>query len=109
MIEQLARLNTKAFAIAVLEELVVLLLVTVYVVVQGPYCMKIWSALFVAFSIHLLVHIGQAILVRGYVPGAVSSLLLLPFAGYGMWSIWLVMSGRMIIGHRFARIRRRTL
>ncbi|MDD7723435.1 MAG: hypothetical protein PUK64_10715, partial [bacterium] len=39
------------------------------------------------------VHVGQALLVRGYVPGLFSSLLLLPYAAYGIWSIWLVMSG----------------
>ncbi|MDO4497462.1 MAG: HXXEE domain-containing protein [Bacteroidales bacterium] len=93
MIEQLAQLNTKAFAIAAFEELVVLLLTTAYALLQEPYCMEVWAALFMAFSIHLLVHVGQAILVRGYVPGVATSLLLLPFAGYGMWSIWLAMSG----------------
>lgn len=93
MIEQLASLNTKAFAVAAFEELVVLLLATAYVLEQGPYCMQLWSALFMAFSIHLLVHVSQAIMWRGYVPGVATSFLLLPFAGYGMSSIWLSMSG----------------
>lgn len=44
-----------------------------------------------AFSVHLLVHMVQGIAIRGYVPGLASSLLLLPWAGYGLWSLWLVM------------------
>ena len=31
-------------------------------------------------------------MVRGYVPGLVTSLLLLPYAAYGVWSISLVWS-----------------
>ena len=43
-------------------------------------------------QVHLLVHFGQAILFRGYVPGIVTSLLLLPYSAYGVWSIWLTTS-----------------
>lgn len=93
MIDHLSELDTKAFAVAALEELAVLALATAYVLMQGKYAVELWSALFMAFSIHLLVHIGQAIWVRGYVPGITTSLLLLPFAAYGVWSIWLSMSG----------------
>jgi len=51
-----------------------------------------WSALFIAFSFHLLVHIGQGVMIRGYVPGLVTSLLLLPYSYLGMQSIWNYMS-----------------
>ena len=91
MIDHLSYLDTKAFAVAALEELAVLALATAYVLMQGRYAVELWSALFMAFSIHLLVHIGQAIWVRGYVPGVITSLLVLPFASYGVWSIWLSM------------------
>ena len=46
-----------------------------------------------AFSFHLFVHFGQAILFRGYVPGVVTSLIVLPYSLYGLWSIWLITSG----------------
>lgn len=93
VIEHLARLDTKAFSIAALEELVALLLITAYVLVQGRFALWVWSAAFMAFTFHLLVHIGQGIAVRGYVPGLATSLMLSPFAAYGVWSIWLVMGG----------------
>ena len=92
MIEHLSRLGTTAFAIAATEELVVLVVATCYVLVDGIFATQIWSALFLAFSLHLLVHFGQAILFWGYVPGIVTSLLLLPYSAYGVWSIWLTTS-----------------
>ena len=45
-----------------------------------------------AFSIHLFVHTVQAIVIRGYVPGLVTTILLLPYAVYGIHSILLVMN-----------------
>ena len=62
MIERLSRLGTTAFAIAATEELVVLVVATCYVLVDGIFSTQIWSVLFLAFSLHLLVHFGQAIL-----------------------------------------------
>lgn len=93
IVEHLSSLTTKAFAIAALEELFVLLFATAYVLVDGQYSTQIWSALFMAFSIHLIIHIGQAVAVRGYVPGAISTILLLPYTFIGMRSIWNNMSG----------------
>ena len=66
---------------------------TCYVLVDGIYSTQVWSALFIAFSFHLFVHFGQAILFRGYVPGVVTSLIVLPYSLYGLWSIWLITSG----------------
>lgn len=93
MVEQLSGLTTKAFAIAATEELTVILVATAYVLVGGVYSMQIWSALFMAFSTHLVVHVFQAIVMRGYVPGLVSTLLLIPYAFIAMQSIWNAMSG----------------
>ena len=104
MVEHLSRLNTKAFAIAAAEELVVLLMAGTYVLIGGTYAMHIWSALFMAFSFHLLVHVCQAVAVRGYVPGLVSAILLLPYACFGMQSICNAMSGLEIIGWGIAGV-----
>lgn len=93
MIQHLLKLNTKGFALAALEELLVLLLATCYVLIRGAYCMELWSALFMAFTLHQLMHILQAVIVRGYVPGLVTSLLLLPYSYFGIQSIWYAMSG----------------
>lgn len=46
-----------------------------------------------AFSIHLLLHIIQAIILRCYVPGLFTSLLLIPYSYLGIQSIWYAMNG----------------
>ena len=97
MIDMLSSLSTKAFAIAAFEELVVILLATAWILADGKFAIEIWSALFIAFSFHLLVHIGQGIMIRGYVPGIVTSILLLPYSYLGMQSIWNYMSITEII------------
>jgi len=98
MILHLSSLNTKAFTIAVLEELILLILATVYYLIGGAYVMEAWTALFVAFSIHLVVHIGQCIIIRGYVPGFITSILLLPYSYYGISSNCQEMnSGKLIL------------
>ena len=55
---------------------------------KHPKLRRMLNPVFMAFSIHLIVHLGQSIVVRGYVPGFVTSILLLPFSYLGMKSIW---------------------
>ena len=98
MINHLSSLSSKAFAIAVIEELVLLLLATAYYLADGHYALEIWTALFVAFSVHLVVHIGQGIIIRGYVPGLITSILLLPYSYYGISYICQEMDfGKLIL------------
>ena len=98
MILHLSSLNTKAFTIAVIEELVLLILATAYYLADGSYALEIWAALFVAFSVHLVVHVGQGIIIRGYVPGLITSILLLPYTYYGISCICQVMDfGKLIL------------
>lgn len=98
MILHLSSLNTKAFTIAVIEELVLLLLATAYYLIGGSYAIEVWTALFVAFSVHLVVHIGQGIIIRGYVPGLITSVLLLPYSYYGINCICQEMNcGKLIL------------
>ena len=88
----LAKLGTKAFAVAAAEELLIVLAVTALVLIQYEFCMQIWSAVFIAFSLHLFVHVLQAAAVKGYVPGLFSTVVLLPYSAYGLYSIHLAMS-----------------
>ena len=98
MILHLSSFNTKAFTMAVIEELVLLLLATAYYLADGPYALEIWAALFVAFSVHLVVHVGQGIIIRGYVPGLITSILLLPYSCYGISCICQNMDfGKLIL------------
>ena len=92
LLDRLQRLNTKAFALAALEEFIVLFCATACVLADVSFALELWAALFLAFSLHLLLHFGQAVAVRGYVPGLVTSILLSLFAAYGIFCISLVMS-----------------
>lgn len=76
----LSGLSTKAFSIAVLEELVLLLIATAYILVGEPCAKELWIALFLAFSIHFVIHLVQGIIVRDYVPGLITSILLIPYS-----------------------------
>jgi hypothetical protein len=97
VIKHLCSLTPKAFAVAVLEELLLLLIVTGYCLVGGAYGEEVFTALFVAFAVHLVVHIGQGVVVRGYVPGSVTSIVLLPYAYYVIDEISREMSvGRVL-------------
>jgi len=97
IIEHLSSLSTKAFAIAVLEELILLLFATAYILIGGIYAMELWIALFMAFSIHFAVHIVQGFIVMGYVPGLATSILMLPYAYFGISKICKVVSGNTLI------------
>lgn len=80
LIDQLTLLSTKAFSIAVAEELAFILLVigSSFVPFIGLYVLYIWTAIFFGFGFHLVIHIGQAIIIRNYVPGLITSFVSLP-------------------------------
>ena len=69
------------------------MLATGYVLIQGRHSMEIWAALFLAFTFHQLIHILQGVMLRGYVPGLCTALLLLPYSYLGLQSIGHAMSG----------------
>ena len=50
-----------------------------------------------AFSIHFVIHIAQGIIIRGYVPGLVSSILMLPYAYFGVLRICEDVSGNKLV------------
>lgn len=98
LIEYLCGMTTKAFTVAASEELLLLLLVTCYVLVDGPGSFYVWSAVFIAFAVHLHVHVVQAVVVTGYVPGLLTTLLFLPYCYLGLQTIWLRTSGWEMLG-----------
>jgi Protein of unknown function with HXXEE motif len=73
-------LSTSAYAVAVLHELFILALVTYLSLYFNSY--HWWFAAFIAFSIHLLVHIVQWIIFGKYVPFILTSILALPYCAY---------------------------
>lgn len=91
VIDRLSSLDKAAFSVAALEELLLIILITLYLLSDLPYASEIWYTVFLAFALHLFIHIAQAIIVRGYVPGLVSAIILIPYICMGLSSISLVM------------------
>lgn len=89
------RLSVPAFALAVLEEFVLVGLVTVLALTLQWY--SAWIAMFMGFSLHILIHIGQWIVVGKYIPIAVTSLLSLPYIVWGIYKIYSQYSISMIV------------
>lgn len=75
--------STEGFALAVAEELVLILIICGLTFTGIRVCDLLWLGAFIAFTLHMVVHIGQAIVLRKYIPAVATSILLLPV------SVWI--------------------
>lgn len=82
LLPHLARISPVKFAVMAAEEFVLLLAVTSYVVFSHDYLP--WLALFLAFGVHLVVHIVQWIAVGRYIPQVATSLVGLVYCAWGL-------------------------
>ena len=73
-------LTTEGFALAVAEEFVLLLIICglTFTGIRAFYL--IWLGVFFAYTLHLVVHIGQAIVFRKYIPALATSIICLPIS-----------------------------
>jgi len=78
IISMYKNLSTASFTIAVAEEFLILVLSVILVLEYNSYVL--WAACFIAFSIHLILHIFQWIVIRKYIPAIITSLLSLIYA-----------------------------
>ena len=80
MLPRFEKLSTSAYTVAVAEEFIILSAITFFSIYFEHYYW--WFAAFMGFSIHLIVHIVQFIVIRRYVPVIVTSILALPYCIY---------------------------
>lgn len=78
-------LSQPAFALVVAEEFILISLLT-WLAVTGSN-LTLWLALLMGFFLHLLMHIGQFIAARAYVPVILTSL---PAAAYCLYAAWQI-------------------
>ncbi len=72
-------MTTEAFALAVYEELVVLIAVcALNWITKAEWAMGIWYGAFIGFTAHLVIHILQSIAIKRYIPSFVTSIMTLP-------------------------------
>lgn len=104
--KRLRRFTTEGFALAVMEELVVfsvLALAALYF--DNSLCWNIWFGGFVGLAAHYVMHIGQALLIRRYIPALITSAICLPisvlilYRSYSLIEIngWFVVLGLLIV------------
>lgn len=74
-------LSTASFSLAVAEEFLIVVAATILATQFQWYLL--WTACFMAFSIHLIVHIVQWLVIRIYIPAIISSFLALIYSFFG--------------------------
>jgi hypothetical protein len=80
LLSHLDNITTSSFAFGVAEEFILISIITVISYVMNWY--NLWLGLFIAFTVHLIVHCFQALVVRKYVPAIVTSIMCLPICMY---------------------------
>lgn len=79
-IKKMKAISTAAFALAVFEEYIILVTITLSAIYFNFY--NLWIGVFMAFFFHLIIHILQWLVVRIYIPSIVSSFVCIPFCIY---------------------------
>ncbi len=71
--------STGAFALAVYEELILLIVICLLAsITNSAIVYGIWFGCLVGFTLHLFIHIGQAIAIRSYIPALITSFISIP-------------------------------
>ncbi len=82
---RMENLSTSAFALAVAEEFILLSLITTGSVLCYNYLL--WLAVFMGFFVHLLVHLGQWIMLKQYIPAICTTFIALIYCAYTLYEI----------------------
>ena len=78
-------LSTSAFTLAVAEEFVLLSLITLGSALFDNYAL--WLAVFMGFFVHLLMHLGQWIILKRYIPAIGTTFLALIYCTYTLYEM----------------------
>lgn len=81
-IDRAQALGSAGLTATIVEEFLIIAAVTVALFYKVHWGKWIWFALFFAFTVHLCLHIVQAIAARRYVPGLATAILALPYGAY---------------------------
>ena len=90
-------ISTAGFSVAVAEEFILLGAITVTAVLTGWHLL--WLAAFGGFGLHLVVHIGQWIMLRRYIPGIWTTLGAL---GYCAWGVRVMLTENVFTSPQIA-------
>lgn len=77
--------STPSFAIAVTEEFLIIILISLITRFTDWYLL--WIGFFIAYTIHLIIHIFSALYIKRYIPSLITSLICLPICIYLLFII----------------------
>lgn len=96
MSEMCNNFTTEGMAAAVFEELILSMIVCIISIEAKWY--GLWLGTFIAYTIHLVIHMGQAIIIRKYIPALVTSIICIGP------SIYIIKESIGILGYGFSYI-----
>lgn len=88
--------STEGMAAAVMEELVLCLVICLISWFTGFY--GLWLGAFMAYTVHLVIHIGKSIVIRKYIPALITSLICLPI------SIWVIACSITLLSYSVSNV-----
>lgn len=72
-------ITTAGMAMAVYEELILLIIICLLAdLTMSPVLLGLWFGGLLSFTLHLFIHIAQALLIRSYIPALYTSILSIP-------------------------------
>ncbi|MDC9367331.1 HXXEE domain-containing protein, partial [Clostridioides difficile] len=73
--------STEGMAFAVFEEFIFCIIFCILTVItENQYVYLLWLGSFIAYTLHLVIHIGQSIIIRKYIPSLITSIICLPIS-----------------------------
>lgn len=90
--------STEGFALAVFEELIIcILLSAVLFFTKNPIVLYLWLGGFIGCDLHFVIHIGQSIVMKKYIPALITSIICLPISTYLIILYLQNLSGNLVI------------
>lgn len=80
------KISTAAFAFGVAEEYILILIICIISFLSNRY--YLWIGCFIAFVLHMVIHIFQAIFIKKYIPALLTSLICIPISIAILVNIW---------------------
>lgn len=86
--------STEGFSLAVFEELVICILFSFLALVSDINAFRfLWLGGFIACTLHFIIHIGQSIVMKQYIPATITSIMCLPVSTWIIYKCFLTIQG----------------
>lgn len=73
-----ASISTEAFLLIVYEELFICIVICLIAIATHSY--GLWLGIFIGMTLHFIIHLFQALIIKQYIPATLTSLLMLPIS-----------------------------